>query len=221
MGAKVYFIKGDRYARYKLDPDPGGVEYVKTIANNWGSMAARDFADGLYAALNDSTGHVYFYKADKYVRYDIGANNISDLAGEPPYPWPISNGWASFLVGTGFETHIDAALDVGDGTVWFFHDDQCLLASDPEGIVKGPDFISALLPSLASAGFGSGVDDAVRLPNGKAYLFKEEKYVRAEPTTLAVDSDYPLTTGDTWKGFPSTFSPSNFDAVWINPNHPS
>ncbi|MEX0171244.1 hemopexin repeat-containing protein [Streptomyces sp. LMG1-1-1.1] len=217
MGAKVYFIKAGHYARYKLDPDPGTVEYVKPIATNWGSMAARGFADGLDAAVNDGSGFVYFYKGGKYVRYSIAANNIVDLAGEPPYPWPITHGWTTDLTGTGFENYIDGALDVGDGTCWFFHDSECLRLSVPAGIIKGPDKISTLVPSLADAGFGSDIDDAVRLPNGKAYIFKGDQYVRADPVTLAVDSDYPLTTGVYWKGFTSLFTARDFDAVWINP----
>ncbi len=220
MGAKVYFVKGGNYARYQLDPDPGTVEYVKAIATNWGSMAARGFESDLDAAVNDAGGYVYFYKGGNYVRYDIAQNNIVDLAGEPPYPWPITNGWASFLTGTGFEDYLDGAFDVGDGSYWFFHDDRCLRANDPSGILEGPDSISSIAPSLADAGFGADIDDGVRLPDGRTYLFKGDKYVRLDPVTLAVDPGYPLTTADEWKGFPSTFGAADFDAVWINPNHP-
>ncbi|MFF3446534.1 hemopexin repeat-containing protein [Streptomyces sp. NPDC002667] len=220
MGAKVYFIKGDSYARYALDPDPGTVEYVKSIGANWGSMAVRGFDRGIDAAVNDGAGYVYFYQAGTYVRYDIAANNISDLVGEPPYPWPLTDGWSNFLTGTGFENYIDGALDVGDGTCWFFHDDMCLRGDASSGIITGPDPIASLAPSLADAGLGFDIDDAVRLPNGKAYLFKEDMYVRADPLTLTVDSGYPLKTADEWVGWPSTFTPRDFDAVWINPNHP-
>ncbi|MFI0739908.1 hypothetical protein ACH4PU_17745 [Streptomyces sp. NPDC021100] len=98
MGAKVYFIKGGDYARYALDPDPGTVEYVKSIATNWGSVADRGFASGLDAAINDDAGEdVSFYKGGNHVRYGVARNDIVDLVGEPPYPWPNTNGWASFL----------------------------------------------------------------------------------------------------------------------------
>ncbi|MET7989004.1 MULTISPECIES: hemopexin repeat-containing protein [unclassified Streptomyces] len=220
MGAKVYFIKGANYARFALDPSPGTVEYVKSIGANWGSMAVRGFASGIDAAVNDGAGYVYFYKGGSYVRYDIAANNISDLAGEPPYPWPLTDGWSNFVTGTGFENYIDGALDVGDGSAWFFHDDRCLRGDAPSGILTGPDSISSLAPSLADAGFGSDIDDAVRLPNGKAYLFKGDQYVRADPLTLTVDSGYPLTIASQWFGFPAGFGAQDFDAVWINPNHP-
>ncbi|OIJ63699.1 hemopexin repeat-containing protein [Streptomyces mangrovisoli] len=219
MGAKVYFIKGDSYARYALDPDPGSVEYVKQIATNWGSLAARGFAQGIDAAVNDGAGYVYFYKGGTYVRYNIAANDVSDLVGEPPYPWPLTTGWSGFVTGTGFENYLDGALDVGDGSVWFFHDDQCLRGDTPSGILTGPDKISSLAPSLADVGFDSDIDDAVRLPNGKAYLFKGAQYVRADPATLTVDPGYPLTTADQWPGFPPGFPAQDFDAVWINPNH--
>ncbi|KAB7835343.1 hemopexin repeat-containing protein [Streptomyces mobaraensis] len=221
MGAKVYFIKGGNYARYELDPDPGTVEYVKSIATNWGGMAARGFASGLDAAINDDAGeYVSFYKGGNYVRYGTAQNDIVDLVGEPPYPWPITNGWASFLTGTGFEDYLDGGFGVGDGSAWFFRDNRCLRGSPPAGIIQGPDTISSLAPSLASAGFGSDIDDGVRLPDGRTYLFKGDKYVRLDPLTLAVDAGYPVTISDGWMGFSSAFGANDFDAVWINPNHP-
>ncbi|MFI0739907.1 hemopexin repeat-containing protein [Streptomyces sp. NPDC021100] len=80
--------------------------------------------------------------------------------------------------------------------------------------------ISSLAPSLASAGFGCDIDDGVRLADGRTYLFKGDQYVRLDPLTLAADAGYPVKISDGWIGFPSAFGANDFDAVWINPNHP-
>ncbi|MFM9633310.1 MULTISPECIES: hemopexin repeat-containing protein [Streptomyces] len=227
MAVKVYFTKHGNYARYNVSPPgppPDGFEYVKSIAANWGNFAAYGFDTDIDAAVNWPNGHVYFFKGEKYAKYNIQQNKITQD------PHETKDYWDGFA-GTGFDEYIDAALELGDGSAWFFRDDECLLFGEEKGtetVVVGPGKISTLLPDLASASFGSGaegnfgshLDDGVFM-SGKGYLFKGEHYIRVTRSGdfLLVDADYPLKTKDQWVGFPPTFTAKNFQSIWIDPNH--
>ncbi|MFJ5064660.1 hemopexin repeat-containing protein [Streptomyces nigra] len=224
MAVKVYFTKHKNYARYNVSPPgppPDKVEYVKSIGANWGHTAHYGFDSDIDAAVNWPNGHVYFFKGDKYAKYNVQAN---DITGPPQ---KTKDGWDGFEA-TGFDEYIDAALELGDGSAWFFRDDECLLFGEEKGketVIVGPGKIATLLPDLASASFGtddfgSYLDDGVFM-SGKGYLFKGDHYIRVTRSGdfLLVDSGYPLKTADQWVGFPSTFTAENFQSIWINPNH--
>jgi hypothetical protein len=56
----------------------------------------------------------YFLKGSDYVRY-----NVEGDAADAGYPKPIARGWTG-LAQAGFDSGIDAALDLGTGKVYFF-----------------------------------------------------------------------------------------------------
>ena len=53
---------------------------------------------------------------------------------------------------------------------------------------------------MAEAGFGANIDAAVNWGNGKAYLFRGDKYVRYDIFTDRVDPGYPLPIAGYWPG---------------------
>lgn len=227
MAVKVYFTKHKHYARYNVSPPgppPDGVEYVKPIGANWGHTAQYGFDSDIDAALNWPNGNVYFFKGDRYAKYNIQAN---DIVGPPR---KTKDFWSGFE-GTGFDEYIDATLELGDGSAWFFRDEECLLFGEEKGeetVIVGPGKIATLLPDVAAASFPSGsggnfgshLDDGIFM-SGKGYLFKGSHYIRVTRSGdfLLVDEGYPLKTADQWGGFSSTFTARNFQSIWINPNH--
>jgi len=81
---KAYFFKGSQYVRYDVKADRVDPGYPKTIsAESWPGLG---FTDGVDAAVNWKNGKAYFFKGDRYIRYDVK----SDRA-DSGYPKPIDN----------------------------------------------------------------------------------------------------------------------------------
>jgi Hemopexin len=76
----------------------------KLIADEWQGMAAAGFASGLDAAVNWGDGKAYFFKGNKYLRYDIAGDKVD--AG-----WPklIADEWQG-MAAAGFASGLDAAV---------------------------------------------------------------------------------------------------------------
>ncbi|MFI0967915.1 hemopexin repeat-containing protein, partial [Streptomyces sp. NPDC021080] len=70
----AYFFKADRYVRYNIDDDTVDVGPVE-IAKFWTALPA-EFQEDLDAAVNWGDGHAYFFKADRYVRYNIDDDTV-------------------------------------------------------------------------------------------------------------------------------------------------
>jgi hypothetical protein len=87
---KAYFFSGSKYFRYDIAKDKVDPGYPKAIAGNWAGLPA-EFTAGINAATTWNNGKTYFFKNDKYVRYDIAADKAD--AG---YPKPIAGNWPGF-----------------------------------------------------------------------------------------------------------------------------
>ncbi len=73
-GGRIYFFKGNQYIRY--DRDKGKVDKgPKNISGNWGGWPA-SWADGVDSAINFENGRIYFFKGNKYLRYDKSSNKV-------------------------------------------------------------------------------------------------------------------------------------------------
>jgi hypothetical protein len=119
---KAYFFRGDQYIRFDLIQgriEPG---YPKPIAGHWGGFPY-DFTQGIDTAVSGSgpfKGKIYFFKGDRYIKYDWERDKI-----DPGYPKPIAghwNGWPS-----DFTNGITAALSGGGqfkGKAYFFKGDR-------------------------------------------------------------------------------------------------
>ena len=91
---------------------------------------------------------------------------------------------------------------------YFFKGDQYVrynIGPGPEGVNPGyPKPIKGNWKGLAEA-FPNGIDAAIVWPNGKAYFFKGDQYVRytTDPATEGVDSGYPKPVQGNWPGLGS------------------
>ena len=127
---KIYFFKGNQYARIEPSNATMDAGYPKPIAGNWVGVPA-DFAAGIDAALMRRDNHkIYFFKGDEYVRID-GETSEMDSG----YPAPIANNWKGMP--DAFNEGIDAAL-------WRESNDKIYLFKDGDyvrftGVADGVD----------------------------------------------------------------------------------
>jgi hypothetical protein len=147
------------------------------------------------SALNISTnGKVYFFGGDQYVRYTLGAGR------DPSYSRIIEEHWIGWPGGHGgFTSRIDAALVHPNGKAYFFKGNQYIRHTFGSGMDSGyPKPINGNWKNWPN-NFTSGIDAALVHPNGKAYFFKGNQYIR-HTFGSGMDSGYPRSTLEFWPG---------------------
>jgi hypothetical protein len=131
-------------------------------------------------------GKAYFFRADRYVRYDWTSDRVDD-----GYPQPLS---AWNLPGK-FANGIDTALN-GEaafiGKAYFFRGTRYVRYDWATDQVEGPQPSSAWNLSAWNlpGEFASGIDAALNGQGaftGKAYFFRENQYARYDWATNQVD----------------------------------
>jgi hypothetical protein len=135
------------------------------------------------------SGKAYFFRNDRYVRYDWNAN-----AADPGYPASLS---AWNLPGA-FQTGVHAALN-GEGPyqdrAYFFRGTEYVAYDWSTDVVTGPSHLTAWnLPAPFLSGFGTAINGS--LGSGKAYFFKGDRYVRYDWHLNQVDPGYPASVDD-------------------------
>ncbi|HEX7164069.1 MAG TPA: hemopexin repeat-containing protein [Trebonia sp.] len=222
MGTGVYFFSGDEYVRYDRGDDAVS-DGPLSIADNWHGMADAEFDAGIDAAINLQAGNVYFFQGDQYVRYNLSQDRV-DFG-----PTAIGAQWPG-MAAAGFDSDLDAALNWGDGTAYFFKRDSYVryrLAA-PEGVEAGyPLKIAAQWPGMAAAGFDSDLDGAIAWGDGSVFFFRGDEYVRFDIADNTVPSDYPLSIAERWPGMDDagfsasaiaavdTYDLASDDSVWL------
>jgi hypothetical protein len=156
---KVYFFKKDRYISYDVNTNSVDPGFPLTISPHWPGFKEAGFDSGIDAAVNWANGKAFFFKGDRYLRYDIATNSI-----DPGYPLPIVPYWPGFKE-AGFDSGIDAAVNWHNGKVFFFKGDRYLrydIATD--SIDPGyPLPIVPYWPGFKEAGFLERIRAAVDL----------------------------------------------------------
>jgi hypothetical protein len=152
MGLRnAYFFKANRYLRYDIDGDVVDVAATE-ISNNWPALPA-EFQSNLDAIVNWGDGHAYFFKANRYLRYDIDADVVDVAATE------ISNNWPALPAE--FQSGLQSIVHWGDGHVYFFKANRYLRYDIGSDVVDvGPTEISNNWPALP-AEFQSGLQASV------------------------------------------------------------
>ncbi|MCK6550603.1 hemopexin repeat-containing protein [Myxococcota bacterium] len=185
-----FVLDGDFYPMY-------GIEDVMMPARVW---LDRD------AAVEHPNGKVYFFRGDRYQRYNFDLEQIDKDDARIGV-----DGWRGV-----WTTGIDAALNhPRNGKVYFFKGDRYQRFSfDRERV----DRDNARIGIDGWHGvWSNGIDAALIHPkNGKAYFFKDDRYQRFDFDTERVDKDDARIGIDGWRGVWS----SGIDAALVHPrNH--
>jgi hypothetical protein len=197
----AYFFKGSEYLRYDVASDVVNVGPAP-IARFWPALPA-EFQSDLDAAVNWGDGHAYFFKGAGYVRYNIATDAV-DVG-----PAPIAQFWKALPVE--FQADLDAAVNWGNGKVYFFKGRGYLrydVASDMVDV--GPAPIAQFWKALPVE-FQADLDAAVNWGNGKVYFFKGRGYLRYDIGSDLVDVG-PASIAEFWKALPVEFQ-SDIDAA--------
>ena len=86
MGTKVYFFKDKQYARYDRSDDRLDERYPFPVAGNWSGMSEAGMADVFDAVVNWGNGKLFFFRGDRYVKYDIAGDSVDDGYPLPQVP---------------------------------------------------------------------------------------------------------------------------------------
>lgn len=188
---KLYFFKGNEYARFDDaagKTDPG---YPLPIAGFWAGFPD-DFADGVDADVLWTNGKAYYFKGSRYVRFDLPTDRV-----DPGYPMDISASWPGVWT-DGF----DAAVVWPNSKAYFFKGSEYLrydIATDQVDAGYPKPIKDNWAPNLPVE-YESGIDHVVIRNNGKAYFFKGTQYIRYDIATSRVDAGYPKQVAGNWPG---------------------
>ncbi|MEZ6095956.1 MAG: hemopexin repeat-containing protein [Pirellulaceae bacterium] len=175
---KAYFFSSDTYYRYAFSGLKGSAPPAGTLAINntstyqydegvdkvakLGGSGWKGVPTDVDGALLHAGGKAFFFKADKYYRYNFQLDQVEKTGTIGV------DGWK------GVPTHLDAALVSSNGKAYFFKGDSYyrfdfqLDKVDKVGKI-GVD---------GWKGVPQNIDAAILHPNGRAYFFKGRKYYR-------------------------------------------
>jgi tail lysozyme/hemopexin len=186
--SEVYFVKADQCVRFDMESEvvDGAASAIGQI---WSGLAEEGFGDGIDAAVNYGNGKAYFFKGDSYVRVDIESAQVEDGSSL------IVDSWSG-MGDAGFGEGVDAAVNYGDGRVYFFKGDKYVAYSIDGDAVDGA--VGSLVGWALPQGFESDLDAVVNYGDGKLYFFKGTQYARFD--VASVSGEYSAAIVDYWKG---------------------
>ncbi|HHJ13677.1 MAG TPA: hypothetical protein ENJ79_04775 [Gammaproteobacteria bacterium] len=181
---KLYFFKGDQYARLTGSTMDAG--YPKPIAGNWEGLSSQ-FNSGIDAAVwRESNGKIYFFKGDEYVRM-TGSKKDSGYPRKTKDSWALPDDWEG----------IDAALMRRDnGKIYFFEGQNYVRFKSPGEL--DPGYPKAIAnekadreklwrdPAMQSLGYSASWDGV------KDYVSDLRKNKNAQWAFVAFFTRYPL-----------------------------
>ena len=195
---KWYLFCGNRHVRFTPGGGPKADAGYPVPITAWGRLP-KEFRRGIDAALyRHDNQALYFFKGNRYVRFDKGSNTVNR-----EYPKFLSE-WKGMPAR--FQEGIDCALWRGDNKrIYFFKGDEYLRFSSvahgmdngfPKRIASSPEW--SWLPVDFRFGLGAALwdDDQKRI-----YFFKGNQYVRSSDHKK-VDGGYPRPILRNWIGVP-------------------
>ena len=188
-----------------MDAVPGSI--FKTAAN-WHKLPV-GFTGGFDSSLNGAgpfAGKCYFFKGDKYIRYDWTKDSVDE-----GYPKKIADNWHN-LPDTFRGSFDDAVNGQGpfSGKCYFFKGDSYIRYD------WGADKVDPGYPKKIAAnwhnlppGFRDKFDAIINGGGpfaGKCYFFKGDSYVRYDWQTDTTDAGYPKKIAENWHCLPSGYT---------------
>ena len=152
---KACLFKDDAFVR--VDQTTNRVDgEVQPIADVWTGLADAGFTGSFDASVNWGNGKAYFFRGDQYIRYDLASAQADE-----GYPLPIADNWPG-LGDAGFADGLDAAVNWGNGSVYFFRGDQYLRYDVGTDAADAgyPLPVAEAWPGFDEAGFGVRLDAA-------------------------------------------------------------
>jgi Hemopexin len=139
---KLYWFLGAFYIR--IDKvDNRVAEGPLRIDEHWGGFDEARFSSGIDAAVNWGDGKAYFFRGRDYIQYDIASDTV-----DPGHPAPIAGNWPG-MEEIGFADGVDAAVNWGDGKVYFFRSNEYARYGIGVGVDDGyPKDIAGNWPGL-------------------------------------------------------------------------
>lgn len=113
---KAYVFKGSRYYRYDIATDRADPGYPLRIGGHWPGFPSA-FEASIDAGVVWNDHKAYFFKGDKYIRYDLAADRT-----DPGYPLPIGGHWRGLPAS--FNAGIDAIVLWTNGKAYLFKGKQ-------------------------------------------------------------------------------------------------
>ncbi|MEM9991905.1 MAG: M12 family metallopeptidase, partial [Bacteroidota bacterium] len=175
--------------RKGLSPyDIAAINQLYKTGNTTTSPPRPNTTEPITAAVNRWSGKSYFFRNNKYIRYDNSSFTV-----DRGYPKKVFGSWGSINWGI-----IDAALSRDNGKIYLFKGNQYArydianYAIDA-GYPKDINYGWTGLP-------WTSVDAAVSRGDDKVYFFKGNQYVRYDFQKLRVDPGYPKTINYGWTG---------------------
>ena len=148
--------------------------------------------------VNAENGHAYFFKADRYISYDLRSNHA-----EAGYPAPIVDTWE-----IPFQNNIDAGFVAGSRAYFFrgttyVEFDLEKNALDPTCLVSGyPPTMAEHWKGWPAAWKDRTVDAAANWHDGKVYFFSGAECLRYDLAAGTVDTGYPKKIVEEFPGLP-------------------
>lgn len=140
------------------------------------------------AAMLYSNGKLYFFRDASYWRYDFEADTVSNAS--PAYPRPISGWWPGL-----WESGIDAAVTVGDGTYFFKGDEYVRYDHASDRVEDGfPLPIAGNWPGL----WPSGIDAAVDWGPGLVRFIRGDEFIEYDTVNGTALDGYPKKIAEHW-----------------------
>ncbi|MGW1680265.1 hemopexin repeat-containing protein [Saccharopolyspora sp. NPDC002376] len=176
------FFDDDTYHRY--DAVSGVREQTNlSVPDNWTGLAHTPDAFFWWGA-----GKAYAFTGANYVRYDVPSDRIDPEYLPPNPPFALAGNWKGLP--SAWASGIDTALNLGNGKVYFFKNDQyirydvtadCVDAGYP--LFTADQWHGMFTRDLTAALYSGG---------RYAYIFRDDRYQRYDLDADAVDKEEAL-----------------------------